>query len=466
MNAGREAPPLHYYPAYALPGMVLAAMGITFYVYLPKHYADAAGVNLTLLGAITLGARMWDAVIDPLIGSLSDRTRSRWGRRRPWYAAGTVPLVAAFYLLLNPPAGMPEWGAAAWLAVVTFAFFLFWTAVTVPYEALGAEITFNYDARTRIIGAREAAILVGTLLASILPLAVDWMWPPGASPEGVRTRFAVLAAAYGLMLPLCVAWCALAIPERRLTKSQEPAGAVLGGLRDMLKNRPFAILISSYTIGAFGSNLPALLIFFYVQYVLESSKGPLFLALYLGVGVLFTPAWFLISNRIDKKPAWLLAMALNTGAFCGVFFLGAGDETAYGILVAVSALGLGGTLAVPASMQADVIDHDEWKNGKRREGRFVGVWALARKLAAALGAGAAFPVLDAAGYVPNADQPESAVFALRVLYAGVPCLCNILAFAVAWYYPITRESHARIRAEIEGRAAAGNEGGAKPASNL
>jgi len=146
-------------------------------------------------------------------------------------------------------------------------------------------------------------------------------------------------------------------------------------------------------------------------------------------------------------------MIVNTGAFIGVFFLGPGQLTAYGVLVAISSLGYGATLALPSSMQADVIDLDELQNGTRREGQFVGIWSVAKKLAAALGAGIAFPILDQLGYVPGAtSQSPEVITALRWLYAGVPCVCNIIAILVVTRYSITRVRHAQIRAQILARS--------------
>jgi GPH family glycoside/pentoside/hexuronide:cation symporter len=146
-------------------------------------------------------------------------------------------------------------------------------------------------------------------------------------------------------------------------------------------------------------------------------------------------------------------MAINTGAFMGVFFLGPGDAPIYGVLVFLSGIGFGATIAIPSAMQADVIDYDELLSGKRREGLYVGVWSVTKKLAAALGVGAALTILGQVGYVPNTDQTQQVQFALRVLYALVPSLCNMAAFFIALSYPITRGVHREILAAIAERRA-------------
>jgi GPH family glycoside/pentoside/hexuronide:cation symporter len=211
------------------------------------------------------------------------------------------------------------------------------------------------------------------------------------------------------------------------------------------------ILIAAYTISAIGNNLPATLILFYVQYVLKSPYADAFLMLYFVTGIVFLPGWVALARRIGKKRAWLLSIAINTGAFVGVFFLGPGDALIYGVLVFLSGIGLGATLALPSSIQADVIDYDELLTGERREGRYIGLWSIAKKLAAAVGVGAGLSILGLAGYIPNAEQPEAVLLALRVLYALVPSVCNLVALAIAFAYPISGAAHKRILDAIERR---------------
>ena len=211
------------------------------------------------------------------------------------------------------------------------------------------------------------------------------------------------------------------------------------------------ILLVSYTISAIGNNLPATLILYYVEYVLRSDMADLFLLIYFITGIIFLPLWIKISGSFGKKQAWLAAMAINTGAFSGVFFLGAGDEVLYGVLVFLSGIGFGATLAIPSSIQADVIDYDELMTGERREGQYIGIWSLAKKIAAAAGVGIGLSILGAAGYKPNIEQPESVVFTLRLLYALVPCLCNAAAIIIAFSYPITEANHSEIKDAIRKR---------------
>jgi GPH family glycoside/pentoside/hexuronide:cation symporter len=144
-------------------------------------------------------------------------------------------------------------------------------------------------------------------------------------------------------------------------------------------------------------------------------------------------------------------MAMNTGTFFVVFFLGPGDTMLYGVLVFLSGIGFGATLAIPSAIQADVIDYDEWLTGERREGQYIGLWSISKKLAAAVGVGVGLSILGTAGYTPNVEQSEHVKLVLRTLYALVPSVCNLIAILIAMAYPISNTVHQSIRKAIDDR---------------
>lgn len=450
MNSSDSHPvPVSKKLAYAAPAFALAVVGIPVYVYIPKFYTDVVGVHITLLGYLILAVRLFDAVTDPAIGFLSDRTRTRFGRRRPYIAGASILLALAIYALFNPPTASPAF-ETFWFGVSIFSLFLFWTLAVVPYESLGPEISFDYNERTTLFGMRDGALIAGTLVAASSPALVTWAMgmPPGG--EGEREKFFWISVLYAPLVVAFCWWCVLSIRERTLQEGDEKQG-LWQGFRHVAQNRPFVILLVSYTVSAFGNNLPATLILYYVEYVLQSKLADLFLLIYFVTGVLFLPGWILVSKRLGKKWTWIASMGVNTGAFVGVFFLGPGDAWIYGILVSISGIGLGATLAIPSAMQADVIDYDELLSGARREGHYIGLWSITKKLAAALGVGIALPILGKVGYTPNVEQSEAVLLTLRLLYALVPSVCNIVALIIALAYPISRKRHEDIRLAIAER---------------
>jgi GPH family glycoside/pentoside/hexuronide:cation symporter len=436
--------------AYAAPAFALAVVGIPVYVYIPKFYTDTVGIDIALLGLLLFSVRIFDALTDPLLGRLSDHTRTRHGRRRPYIALGSILVALSMLMLFNPPQG-GQLLATLWFGFGIYALFLFWTAVTVPYESLGPEITFNYDERNTLFALRDGALIAGTLVAASSPALVRWLVGIPEGPSGERSVYSWISIVYApLVIGSCL-WCVHAVRENNVHAPPTGKGAFWSDLRTTAANKPFVILLLAYTIAAVGNNLPATLILYYVEYVLLSRHAEMFLLIYFVTGVAFLPAWIRIARRVGKKRAWLASMAINTGAFVGVFFLGPGDAAIYAVLVALSGIGFGATLALPSSIQADVIDYDELLSCQRREGQYVGLWNIAKKLAAALGVGAGLAILGWAGYRPNVEQSDQVVYTLKLLYAGVPSLFNLIAFAIALAYPIDGRIHGEIRAAVAKR---------------
>ncbi len=437
--------------AYALPALSLAVIGIPVYVFLPKFYTDTLGVSMSTVGLILMAVRLFDAVTDPVIGYLSDITSSRFGRRKPYIVLGAIGLAVSVLFLFRPPdlsaGGMPVY-FGFWL----FALFFFWTLVTIPYESLGPEITTDYHERTSLFSVRDGFLILGTLLAAASPILIDGAMKTLGKLSSDQERFSIMAFFLAPMILTTSFYCIYRIKEPRTRNRRD---GLFKGFSVVFKNRPFLILIAGYMISAIGSNLPATLILYYVEYVLDAQNAEWFLLIYFLTGILFLPLWLMVSRKIGKKKAWIMSMVINTGAFSCVFFLGPGDAVAYGVLVFLSGIGFGAGLALPSSIQADVIDYDQMLTGQRREGRYIGLWSIAKKMSAALGIGMGLILLGNSGYSPNTEQGESVVMMLRVLYALVPCLCNILSIAIISLYPISEQKYAQIRKIIDTRNISG-----------
>jgi glycoside/pentoside/hexuronide:cation symporter, GPH family len=427
--------------AYALPAFSLAVIGIPIYIYIPKFYTDVIKVPIGIVGYILLAARIFDAITDPAVGYISDHTHTMFGRRRPYMAVGSLFLSLTLYLLLNPLRGN-QFFQIIWFGALIFLLFLCWTIVVVPYESLGPEITFDYDQRSFLFGLRDGFLIAGTLAAASSPAIIRWLYALPLTPAGEKKKFFIMSLAYIPLLILTCWWCILVIRERKRVRQKRESP--FASFRSVKRNRPFLVLLAAFTVSSIGSNLPAALILYYVQYILKSDKADYFLLEYFMVGILFLPLWIYLARRIGKKTTWLITMAINTGAFIGVFFLGAGDVLLYGVLVFFSGIGFGATIALPSVIQADVIDYDELYSGHRKEGQYVGIWSIFKKMAAALGVGISLVILGLLEYQPNASQSPQVLLALRTMYALVPCICNIVAFFIAWKYPINSEVHKRI----------------------
>lgn len=432
--------------AYGLPGLPLAAVLLPLFVYLPTYYAETLGLGFAVVGSLLLVARLTDVVTDPLVGALSDRFGWPLGRRRTWMLVGVPLLLLAAHRLFLPPADADGGYLLLWTVLV----YLGATLVQLPYSAWGAEISGDYNERSRISAAREGFVVVGTLLAAGLPALLS---------AGPQSAMAVIGWALICVLPVTVGLAVAMVPEGN--RRRRPAGARRRagthgwrqGWRLLYRNRPFRRLLAAYFLNSIANGLPATLFLLFVSHVLESETwSGILLFVYFACGVAAIPLWLKVSARWGKHRAWIAAMLLATAVFALVPLLGPGDVWWFLAICVVTGTALGADLTLPASMQADVVDLDTLKSGKARTGIFFALWGIATKLALALAVGIAFPLLEVAGFqAASAMQTPTALLALTLLYSLVPAAFKLGAIALFAGYPITAARQRRIRRLIAAR---------------
>lgn len=426
--------------AYALPAFPLAILTLPLYVIVPKFYAEELGAPLAAVGLALLLVRIIDAVSDPLAGQLADKTRSRFGRRRIWVALALLPTALAGYLVFVPPAG----AGAGYLFLWGTALSLAWTAMLVPYNAWGAELSASYAGRTRVMAFRETLVVLGTFAAIALAGALQ-------KPGSLRPVLDAFALALVILLPLAGLFCLKFVPEP-LDRS---AGTLSfrEGLPFLKANRAFQRLLVAFFFNGLANGLPATLFLFYVGRVLgaEAAQGPL-LVLYFLCGVIGVPFWLWLSNRIGKHRTWCFAMILACAGFLPAVFLDTGAVTAFAIVCVITGLALGADMILPGAQQADVIDLDTAESGAQRSGLYLAFWGLATKLALALAVGLAFPLLGWSGFEAQ-GAGNAGLGMLAFLYAGLPVLLKIIAIGLMWNFPVDAALQDRVRARIESRMA-------------
>ncbi len=426
--------------AYGLPGLPLAALMLPLYVHLPAFYARDLGLGFAVVGLVLLIARLTDVVSDPLVGLLSDRLAGRFGRRRIWMVAGLPVVLVAVHMLFRPAAEPGPIYLLAWTAAV----YLGGTMILLPYGAWGAEISPDYDQRSRIAAAREGFLVVGTLLAAGLPvlLGVD-----GGAVLGL------LAWALTLALPLAVIAAVAMVPEPPFIAGRPTHWR--HGLRLLRRNGPFRRLIAAYLLNGIANGLPASLFLLFVAHVLQRAEwsGAL-LFIYFAAGIAGIPLWLRLSAKYGKHRVWSAAMVGASAVFAFVPLLGPGDLAWFFAICVLTGLTLGADLTLPASMQADVIDLDTLRGGRQRTGVYFAIWGMATKLALALAVGIAFPLLELVGFdAAVAANPARATLTLAMLYSLAPVLFKLAAVAVFRGYPITAGRQRRIRRLIRARYA-------------
>lgn len=408
---------------YALPALALAALYLPLFTYVTPFYVAERGVDLASLGAAWIVIRLFDAVSDPAMGWLSDRTRTRWGRRRIWLALAVPVIIMACWQAFVPPQDAGLGHAVFWLFVLTAG----WTMAQTPYAAWGAEVATSYDDRARITGWREAVVLVGTLVTTILYFA------GGEGGEGLRTVFLAVA----LLLPLTVLVALIGMDEPRGV----PAVRLdwREGWRTLSANRPFLRLLVAFFINGAANALPASLLLFFVEYRLGAPEALAWLVpLYFVCAVAGVPIWTWAARRFSKHRAWGVAMLYSCAVFIGALFLGEGDVVGFAVVVVLTGFALGADMSLPPAIQADVIELDSRDTGAARAGVFFAIWQVATKAALALSSGLGFITLGLAGFDAVPDNSETALLTLSILYAGVPVVLKLIAVAIMWGFPLDR----------------------------
>lgn len=422
---------------YALPAFPLAALTLPLYLVVPTFWAEAMGVPLATVGAVMLAVRLFDAFNDPAIGWLADR-HPRNNRRKAWLLAACLPLAAATLALFWPPAG----AGATWLGVTAALLSIGYTAMVLPLSAWGAELSDDYDERSRLAAWREGFVVAGTIVATGLPFSIGW-----ADPEGLH-GLALTAIMVAILLPVATALAAWRVPEARPATASAGPRAALAAMRG---NPYFLRLVTAFFVNSFANALPATLFLLFVALKLEAEawRGPL-LILYFLCSIVGIPLWLALSRRLSKHRAWCWAMLAACACFLPAVLLGPGDVVLFAIVCVLSGLCLGADLTLPASMQADVIETDRIRHEENRAALFFAVWALATKTALALAIGVAFPLLDAVGVEASGsgDSTAGGLAMLAFLYAGAPVALKLVAIALMWRFPLDAAALEGMRAGV------------------
>jgi GPH family glycoside/pentoside/hexuronide:cation symporter len=396
--------------AYGGLGLPLAFVALPLYVVLPNHYASEFGIPLATLGALLLGARLLDAVADPLIGRWVDGWFGHSALRVLVAAVLAALVLIAGFRGLFFPAVAGQTALLVWCAALLAVTYLSYSVLSVLHQAWGARLGGDAGQRARIVSWREGLALLGVLVASVLP-----------SLAGLSVTTAVFAVALSVAVALLTQ-----APQPRIQAGPGAAPSLMLPLR----TPAFRRLLAVYLVNGVASAVPATLVLFFIRDRLQAQAfEPLFLASYFAAGALSMPLWVRAVARFGLAPAWLAGMGLAVASFAWAALLGAGDVVAYTAVCVASGVALGADLALPGALLAGVIQRAG--HGQQLEGAYFGWWNFATKLNLALAAGIALPMLATWGYTPG-GRDEAALQALTLAYCLLPCILKLGAAALLW----------------------------------
>jgi len=434
------------------------AMTTMVAVHLLFFYTDVVRLAPWVVGLVMALAQVWDAVTDPIIGHLSDRTRWAWGRRRPYILMGAIPAAALFVAVFCPPGGLSARATGLFFGAAFLLFFTFRTVWDTPYGALAPELSLDYDERTRISAYQQVFGTVGDVIGTIAPVvligAVLAPVSAGSTQSATEVRPGALSdyAAVGLAVAILAAgsavWTYLGTREnRRLTK--RATRPLFDSLRTTFRNRPYVLLVVVSTLAAVANYMTIAVVLYVVGHWFPGERAaPWFFGAFFAGAFLAIPAWTRLAVRLGKKAALLAAMAVYSVLLWSVLMLPPGAHAAFGVLMFVAGAFNIALWLIPASIVPDVIEWDQLATGERREGAYYGIWTLVKKA----GVGGAYVIiavlLQLCGYEAGAALTRRQDLVLRLLFGVIPSVLLVIGLVVFLRFPITRAMHEEMVRKI------------------
>ena len=405
---------------------------------------DVARLDPALAGLTVLVGGIWDAINDPLVGMLSDRTRTRWGRRRPFLLFGALPYGITFALLWIVPPIQDQMLLSLYFALVYILFDTAFTIVSCPYTALTPELTLDHDERTSLTIYRMLVSIVTGLLAAVgFALVLD------AIPVK-RAAFAVMGVICGALFVPTTLIAFFGTRERDEFQA-EPAPSPLQGLRFVVHNREWRYTLGMRLLSWIPVDIASAVFAYYLIYWIgvEAMEASLLQGVILASAALCLPLIQWMSRRWEKRTAFIVSIASWAVVMMGLIVVPRGARFLAYVVAVLVGPGVSAAHVLPAAMGADTLDVDELASGRRQEGIYSGFEVFVRKLSTKLVLAAIGPVLAWSGYIENADQqaPE-ALMVIRIVIAAVPAVILVGAIVVACRYPLTRTRHREIQVEL------------------
>ena len=432
------------------PAMVSMIKGF----FLLNFLINTAGLPPGQAGSILLIGKVWDAINDPIVGTLTDRTRTRWGRRRPWLLFGAFPFALAFFLHFI----VPDLGSTAkfvYYVVVGILLDAGFTAVNVPYAALTPELSADNKDRTDLNMYRFSFSVLGGLVAAVLyNVLVNQIYR-----DAPLTGNAIQGIIIALIIIVSNVIVFANTSERSFSDSDEEPIPFFEGLKIALSSKPFLYVSTIYLLTWLAIQFVQSLILFFFRDWIGGDPGGQFTILLFGLQLsifLFILVWGVVSRRLGRKKVFYIGIPFWIAVQVALFFVQPGQITLVMVLAVLAGIGVSLGFLIPWSLLPDVVDHDALQTGRRREGIFYGFFVFLQKFGIAVGLFVQGQVLEWTGYISStgstiAQQPDSALFALRVLTSLVPIVFLLLSIVAVYYNPITRDKLAEIQRQLAER---------------
>ncbi len=409
-----------------------------------NYLTDTVAIPAAAAGAAVMLGKLWDAVTDPTMGYLSDRTRSRWGRRRPYLLFGAIPLfLSMWFFFTNPHITSPVL-AMVW---ATFALCLLntaYTVVNIPYSSLTPELTQDYHERSSLNGYRFGFAVVGTILGAGAVLPIIGLF------KTRDTGFSAVGAVLGIVMAITALITFFSVREPDHSTTPKPTEGFFETFLAVFKNKPYVTILLTYALNLTALNFVQGILVYYFKYLYHNEGATtIAMILLLVVAMISIPISVAVSKRIGKKLTYQISFFIIATACMGIFFLGHVLGMKFFLAMMVYAgVGIGFGYVAPWAMVPDTIEYDAVKTGKRKEGAFYGMWTFTSKVGTSLAIALTGAILGAAGYAANLPEQGAATLAsIRLIIGPIPAAVFIAAFFLIEMYPIDETTYARFMKE-------------------
>jgi len=429
--------------AYSMGGFAFNLYWQSISLFLVFFYTDVVGISPAVAGLIYLVASVWDGAIDPIVGTIADRTRTRWGGYRPYLLFGAPVLGLSFILLYYRPP-LAAGALVAFVLVTHLIFRTCYATVNVPFLALGARLTSNATRRSDISGFKM-------MFASLAGIMVASLTQPVAKAYG-HNGFGVAAGLFALCATLVLPMVFLTVRERMPPPSTTPHLGSGKFWASTLKNRAFLTLIAALTCTTVCSTAWGKSVLYYYKYYIGDEMGAKTgLALAAGSGLFIVPIWMLVSRAVGKRNAFFMACAVGiTGMIAFSLANVRSSGVMDGFLIFNEICGVGWAFGF-WSMLPDTVEYGQLHTGVRAEAFLFGLAGFFMKVALGLGAGLFGLGLSFIGYHANHPQTVQTLAGLKFLMVGIPLGGYCLAIVAMMFSPLRKGSHERILAALADR---------------